>query len=1338
MILREQDNNQVYSDGQETEARMLEIAKQYPEDLSQDYIADNSCYTVNNTFSSVRRNILNWYPFKEDADILEVGAGMGALTGLLCDVGKNVVALEMSEARANVIRARYPERKNLTIECSDINRWKSKKKFDYVIFIGVLEYAAIFSDSADPFKDFMDSIVSFLKPDGKLLFAIENRFGIRYWAGASEDHLQIPFVGIEGYKKPKTARTFSKVELEDLLKRVGLEHHRFYYVFPDYKFPTLISTDEYIPDYKSLQKVSYTYGANSVLLFDEKDVYKDIVDNNKLDFFANSYLVEASKEALEEKHIVYVSGRGESKKEYRVTTTIDSNGVITKKPVHEEAIVHIQNILNNENELRNRGIRLIDTEEVEGCIESHFYRGISAQEQFETLLESNDLERVESFLNILRDNIIRSSEISKSGSNILVKAGIQNSQDPHLGRILKKGYVDMTLYNAFYENGELVFFDQEWCFEEVPADFIMYYAIKSAYSGVKVKTSLRLEDILALWHLEAFQEEFDKLEEFIWSTVLYRQTDFYGQDGYCNRFDKEMLWDNQLKRQLQEKESVIQEKEGVIQEKESVIQGKEKVLREKENIIREKEKFLCEQEQVLNNKEGHIQQLLQAERDYKNQIEAIQHSRTYRMANVFKKASVSLLPPMSLRRRLVSKIYGVLRGPQRRKLEQQYEQVKSIDEIDQSEIVQELEKVKSIEEYDEIVFPKYDQPLVSIIIPVYNQFGYTYNCLKSILQNSGVVEYEIIIGNDCSTDETQEMEQVVKNITVSTTPHNMRFLGNCNHAAELAKGKYILFLNNDTEVQENWLQPLVDLMKKDASIGMVGSKLVYADGTLQEAGGIIWGDGHAWNYGNGQNADKPEFNYVKEVDYISGAAIMIRSQLWKEIGGFDDYFAPAYCEDSDLAFEVRNRGYKVVYQPLSVVVHFEGKSNGTDLSSGVKKYQVENSRKLAEKWKDEFAKQSQTESDLFHARERSQGKKTILIIDHYVPTFDKDAGSKTTFQYIKMFIEKGYNVKFIGDNFAQMEPYTTVLQQMGVEVLYGSWYAQHIFEWIEANKEFIDFAYLNRPHITEKYIDFLKEKTDIKLIYYGHDLHFLRVQREAEMSQDMALKKEAETWKEKEFSIMKKASMSYYPSYVEEEAIHKADASIPVKAITAYVFDSFKENHKYDFEQRSGLLFVGGFGHGPNVDAVKWFVSEVWPNIKEKITGEFYIVGSNAPDEIKKLAGDGIVFKGYVSEEELQNLYQTCRMAVVPLRYGAGVKGKVVEAIYNGIPIVTTSIGAEGIIGVDAFVAVEDEADAFAEQVVDLYEDKVKLCRMAEQSQNYIKENFSVDAVWNIVKEDFE
>ena len=488
--------------------------------------------------------------------------------------------------------------------------------------------------------------------------------------------------------------------------------------------------------------------------------------------------------------------------------------------------------------------------------------------------------------------------------------------------------------------------------------------------------------------------------------------------------------------------------------------------------------------------------------------------------------------------------------------------------------------------------------------------------------------------------------------------------------------------------------------------------------------------------------DKAEYNYVKDVDYISGAAILIDADLWKQIGGFDERFAPAYCEDSDLAFEVRKAGYRVVYQPLSKVIHFEGVSNGTDVhGSGLKRYQVENSRKLKEKWSEEFKRQcvNTGSPNPFRARERSMGKPVILVVDHYVPTFDKDAGSKTTFQYLKMFLKMGYAVKFLGDNFLREEPYTTVLQQMGVEVLYGREYVAGIWDWLDRNGKEIAIAYLNRPHIASKYVDYIAEHTDMKIIYYGHDLHFLREFREYELTGDLKKRRDSEYWKSVEFSLMHKAAVSYYPSDVEIQAIRALDETVPVKAITAYVFDEFLENVNRAFAKREGLLFVGGFAHPPNADAVLWFAREVFPRIRERLTVTFYVVGSRVTEEIRALEspGNGIVVKGFVSEEELSALYQSCRIVVVPLRYGAGVKGKVVEAVYNGAPVVTTSVGSEGIPDVGQALVIEDTAEAFAEAVVSLYGDLDRLEALSDAAQDYIRRHFSTEAAWSVIRDDF-
>ena len=771
-------------------------------------------------------------------------------------------------------------------------------------------------------------------------------------------------------------------------------------------------------------------------------------------------------------------------------------------------------------------------------------------------------------------------------------------------------------------------------------------------------------------------------------------------------------------------------------------------------------------QQIIRNKEGHIELLLEVERQYEHE----KTTHAYKIAKKMQKAGNWLLPLNSRRRFFARIVFNVFRHPRlmlhvinpkrirnylkymrlegMEGVKRRYEEAVDIERMQldpASRLDLELEHVdqtssetsKTAEDYEMIEFPVFVHPMVSIVIPVYNEFDYTYNCLKSILKNSGDIAYEVLIADDCSTDVTQEIEKIAKNVRLITTEKNVRFLLNCNHAAQYARGKYILFLNNDTQVQANWLEPLVSLIERDEKIGLVGSKLVYPDGYLQEAGGIVWNDASAWNYGNRKSPEDPEYNYVKEVDYISGAAIMIRKTLWEAIGGFDERYAPAYCEDSDLAFEVRMHGYKVMYQPLSVVVHFEGVSNGTDIESGLKSYQVVNQQKFKEKWQGVLEAHLPNAEKVFIARDRSYKKRVLLMVDHYVPHYDKDAGSRTVFQYLRMFVNKGYHVKFIGDNFYRHEPYTTTLQQMGIEVLYGPHYANNWKEWIKENAEFIDYVFLNRPHISVNYIDYIRNNTNAKIIYYGHDLHFLREMRKYEVTKDEKALTDSEDWKKKELEIMKKADVVYYPSNVEVQEIAKIDETIKAKAITAYIFEDVAIE-EYRFEQRKDIMFVGGFTHTPNADAVLWFTKGVLPAILERIPDlHFYIIGSNAPLEIQNLASDHVIVKGFVSDEELVQFYNNCRISVVPLRYGAGIKGKVIEAMRYGMPVVTTSVGAEGIERAGQILCIEDEVQAIASKLAELYNNDVQLTQMSRKSFEYIRSNFSEESAWRIVEKDF-
>ena len=635
--------------------------------------------------------------------------------------------------------------------------------------------------------------------------------------------------------------------------------------------------------------------------------------------------------------------------------------------------------------------------------------------------------------------------------------------------------------------------------------------------------------------------------------------------------------------------------------------------------------------------------------------------------------------------------------------------------------------------------PSSPAPLVSIIVPVYNQFPYTYNCLKSIALHSGDTAYEVIVADDSSTDLTGRAAEIISGIRVIRNEENLHFLKNCNRAAKEARGKYLLLLNNDTQVTDGWLQALTELTEQDEEIGLAGSKLIYPDGRLQEAGGIVWQDGSAWNYGHGQNPGMPEYNYVKEADYISGAAIMIRRDLWERLGGFEERFAPAYYEDTDLAFQVRQAGYRVVYQSASKVIHFEGATNGTDISGGEKAWQATNGKKFREKWKDTLeAEQNPEGRDVFRARDRSQRRKHFLIIDHYVPMADKDAGSRYMLDYMRLFLQEGYRITFLGDNFFASQPYTRELQQAGIEVIYGDWYAQHWKDWLKEVGEDFDYIMLSRPHISIKYIDSVRESSHGKILYMGHDIHFRREEMRYEKTGDPQAKREAAKWRETELQLMRKADVTIYPSDLETETVQSIDPAITVRRWPLNIYDEIPEV-TFEANQREGILFIGGFTHEPNVDGAIWTVREIMPKVwQERPDITLHIVGSNAPDEVLRLAGERVIVHGYTTAEELQGLLSGCRMELVSLRYGGGVKGKVIEAMKNGLPVVTTSVGIQGLKGTEEFLMTGETAEELAEQIVRQYDDEAALREISRKETAYVRENFSTKQAIKVLEMDFE
>ena len=362
--------------------------------------------------------------------------------------------------------------------------------------------------------------------------------------------------------------------------------------------------------------------------------------------------------------------------------------------------------------------------------------------------------------------------------------------------------------------------------------------------------------------------------------------------------------------------------------------------------------------------------------------------------------------------------------------------------------------------------PVWDVPEVSIIIPVYNQFALTYQCIASLILCSSELSFEVIIVDDVSTDQTVDIDQYIINARIIRNRENVGFLHNCNNAARAAKGKFLVFLNNDTEVSAGWLDELRDIFRRFNKVGATGSALVYPDGTLQDAGGIVWESGTPWNVGHGKNPADPAYNYVRDVDYLTGAALMVDRFAWEEIGGFSEEFAPAYYEDTDLAFKLRDAGFRTIYCPHSTVTHFEGQSNGISVESGIKRFQASNALRFVRNGSTHLKVTVWKAKNLALHQDRER-KLRVLMVDHAFPCLGQDAGSYAAIQEIRMMIALGCKITFVPHNFQHMGKHTEFLQRLGVECIHAP-FATSVEQVLQSRGREFDAVYVTRYDVAER------------------------------------------------------------------------------------------------------------------------------------------------------------------------------------------------------------------------------------------------------------------------------
>ena len=479
-----------YSDG-DIEKEILKIVRTQGSYENMDQVPFPVLYHL----SRVRENILNWYPFRKDAACLEIGSGCGAISGLLCERMKKVVSVELSKQRADINMARHERLDNLEIWVGNLNDMVFGETFDYIVLNGVFEYAPGFTEGDQPCEAFLNNIRRLLKPDGILLIAIENRFGLKYFAGAPEDHTDGYFDGIAGYPQNHSVRTFSKGEWERLMENCGFVNHRFYYPYPDYKFPREIFTEESLKEQK-YGLPAWNFTRYRMALFREETVADTIQQDGRMDYFANSFLIEMSRQPLDEKKkVLYAKMSTDRDRHFSVATTIeqqDGNKMVVKRAMTPEAKRHLKNMIKQPEE--HGGFRTMVGGEIPDGIAYPFLDEESLGQQAKRAVYAHDMGKIRKLVHQVyqmcqkeTDRVIqrqiRSQEMSGRERTEFTKV-FGTAKMPEDLLCIAPANIDLILDNIFEKDGDYCVIDCEWIFDfPVPVSFILWRCINELYSS---------------------------------------------------------------------------------------------------------------------------------------------------------------------------------------------------------------------------------------------------------------------------------------------------------------------------------------------------------------------------------------------------------------------------------------------------------------------------------------------------------------------------------------------------------------------------------------------------------------------------------------------------------------------------------------------------------------------------------------------------------------------------------------------------------------------------------------------------------------------------------------
>jgi O-antigen biosynthesis protein len=619
---------------------------------------------------------------------------------------------------------------------------------------------------------------------------------------------------------------------------------------------------------------------------------------------------------------------------------------------------------------------------------------------------------------------------------------------------------------------------------------------------------------------------------------------------------------------------------------------------------------------------------------------------------------------------------------------------------------------------DEVVcFSQSSNPEVSVVIPLIHRKDILFPCLKSLSSICSGHEYEILLMDSLPETESQVLLARIQGVRIIPAEQDKSMIDMWNLGASMARGKFIAFLDSYLLPLPGWIDEMVRVFSEQSEAGLVGSQIILSDGIIWEAGFGMGEEGSLCRLGGGADSFQPDFSYLREVDFCSAISFMIPKDFLIQIGGIPDGARENLVQaGAHLSVAARQAGRKVFNNPLSKAVIYSGPDENPWMNVD------ENCRAV----RDGFLQKNILSSSSRCEKFVSSGK--ILVIDNRTPTPDQDSGSQDVVSFFNIFRSLGFDVTFIPSADLQfMDKYTPDLQRMGVRCLYSP-FVQGIAEHLASEGKEYDLVLLYRAYCAEGCLDMVQRYcTRAKIIFDTVDLHFVRAQRQAVIENSQELLENAEKTKLLELSVIRKADCTIVLSTEEQEILIK-EPSVYGKKIAVIPLIREIPGRKKPFSARKNILFVGGFEHSPNVDAMLSFVGDVWPLVKINLPKiVFYIIGSKPPKEILDLAEEDIIVTGYLSD--ISSYFHDCLLSVAPLRYGAGLKGKVATSLSYGLPCVASSVAVEGS-GLEQGknILVADKPEEIASAITCLYRDEGLWNKLSDRGLDFMTQHFSFAA----------